>query len=230
MKSKKLLLVTMLIGALYVVSCGTKYVTTEQVINNIDSLSSRYYVDYKPNVDYLNSHPLKKIEKDSMMAIILKSSPAMQKSETVSNQFGTFSPRPIVTKEDSFNLMCLCDSLIDYRPVDISWYHNTIDISDQYSLSYNLGFYGLKEGNMRPILNENFRADVINKKTGEKTQVELKELSYGQLNKTPLVYAFAFWVEFEEHRYLIHGMHDVRIYHDKLEKKMAFTDGCYMIR
>ena len=57
----------MLFGALYVVSCGTKYVTTEQVINNIDSLSSRYYVDYKPNVDYLNSHPLKKIEKDKVV-------------------------------------------------------------------------------------------------------------------------------------------------------------------
>ena len=90
--------------------------------------------------------------------------------------------------------------------------------------------YAINDVPKRPKNTLFYLTTFINKKTGEKTQVELKELSYGQLNKTPLVYAVAFWVEFEEHRYLIHGMHDVRIYHDKLEKKMAFTDGCYMIR
>ena len=43
--------------------------------------NARYYVDYKPNVDYLNSHPLKKFEKDSLVAIILKSSPAIFKTD-----------------------------------------------------------------------------------------------------------------------------------------------------
>lgn len=117
---------------------------------------------------------------------------------------------------------------LEQSPVDVNWCYNTIELPDSCELSYNIGFSGLRSGKMQPIRNENFRANVINKQTKESTKVEINELTYSQLTCIPVTYAFTFWVEYDGHRYLIHGMHDIRARYDKTQ--VPLTTGCYMIR
>jgi hypothetical protein len=117
---------------------------------------------------------------------------------------------------------------LEQSPVDVNWCYNTIELPDSCELSYNIGFSGLRSGKMQPIRNENFRADVINKQTKESTKVEINELTYSQLTRIPVTYAFTFWVEYDGHRYLIHGMYDIRARYDKT--KIPLTTGCYMIK
>lgn len=119
-------------------------------------------------------------------------------------------------------------SSLDQRPVDINWCYSTVKLSDLYDLSYNVGFYGLSSGKMKPIKNENFRADIINKQTKESMKVEINDLSYSQLSRTPMAYALSFWMEYGGHRYLIHGMYDTRARDDKSQTPL--TTGCYMIK
>jgi hypothetical protein len=117
---------------------------------------------------------------------------------------------------------------LEQSPVDVNWCYNTIELPDSCELSYNIGFSGLRSGKMQPIRNENFRADVINKQTKKSTKVEINELTYSQLTRIPVTYAFTFWVEYDGHRYLIHGMYDIRARYDKT--KIPLTTGCYMIK
>lgn len=117
---------------------------------------------------------------------------------------------------------------LEQIPVDVNWCYNTIELPDSCELSYNIGFSGLRSGKMQPIRNENFRANVINKQTKESTKVEINELTYSQLTRIPVTYAFTFWVEYDGHRYLIHGMYDIRARYDKT--KIPLTTGCYMIK
>lgn len=117
---------------------------------------------------------------------------------------------------------------LEQSPVDVNWCYNTIELPDSCELSYNIGFSGLRSGKMQPIRNENFRANVINKQTKESTKVEINELTYSQLTRIPVTYAFTFWVEYDGHRYLIHGMYDIRARYDKT--KIPLTTGCYMIK
>ncbi|SDO14537.1 hypothetical protein SAMN04487900_110131 [Prevotella communis] len=117
---------------------------------------------------------------------------------------------------------------LEQSPVDVNWCYNTIELPDSCELSYNIGFSGLRSGKMQPIRNENFRADVINKQTKESTKVEINELTYSQLTRIPVTYAFTFWVEYDGHRYLIHGMYDIRARYDKT--KIPLTTGCYVIK
>lgn len=116
----------------------------------------------------------------------------------------------------------------DQMAVDVSWCYNKVELPDSCELSYNIGFSGLRSGKMQPIRNENFRANVINKQTKESTKVEINELTYSQLTRIPVTYAFTFWVEYDGHRYLIHGMYDIRARYDKT--KIPLTTGCYMIK
>lgn len=116
----------------------------------------------------------------------------------------------------------------DQMAVDVSWCYNKVELSELYDLGYNIGFYGLGSGKMKPLRNENFRADVINKQTNDSTKVEIIDLTYSLLTRKPLTYAFTFCVEYGGHRYLIHGMHDIRARYDKTQ--VPLTTGCYMIK
>lgn len=138
----------------------------------------------------------------------------------VSVLFNVVNARPTTIGVDSQSL--------EQSPVDVNWCYNTIELPDSCELSYNIGFSGLRSGKMQPIRNENFRANVINKQTKESTKVEINELTYSQLTRIPVTYAFTFWVEYDGHRYLIHGMYDIRARYDKT--KIPLTTGCYMIK
>ena len=182
------------------------FLTTAEVTHKVDSLARIFYVDAKLNHDYLEKHPLRVSEMKSLKQKIISTSPAFNNEKT-SDSIGEFRSLPLVTGKDTARIQELKDSVHENRMYDGCGFIDTIYLSEQHHLDYNVGFSHLDTDHAWGYV----YAYIVDNLTNDSVKADVSDFKYAKLGNAPLVHAFTFSFMYDGHKYILHRMFDVRI-------------------
>lgn len=99
-------------------------------------------------------------------------------------------------------------------------------LTDRYELLYNVGFRFVGADSIKHI---KITAVAIDDASNDSISIPVEGLTYSRLSWSPLVFAMAFDINHDGHKYVVHNLYDIRAASEKRDMPPHQTSGCYQI-
>ena len=203
----------LLILTLMLTACSSSrqpLMTTEEVIGFADSVGRMYYVNVNINRDYLESHPLKVAERDMLRDKILTASQAWVSTShnVVRDSIGTFTGKDYLTEKEWSRIQEFGDSLSWLKKYSSIGGPFELDFQDHYTFRGSYSLLRLEEKGHEYLMPWN--ASVVDKETGDTTQVDIVNTRFSILSNPPLIAFSSLDFKFGNQIYTVYWVLDER--------------------
>lgn len=203
-----------------------QYMTLDEVIHFTDSISKKYYVDSKLNINYIKGHPILYSKRKNLEDKILYASP-VGNWVTFTDSLGEFNRIPNLTIEQKNRIEVMKDSMANNMLCAFGGIMGKVALNKESELLYDIAYSQLNTEN--PIV---LHCDVhiVNMATSDTIRVEAKNHRCQVISNPPLVFVSVFDVDYEGQTFVFHEIYDIRVQSSKNKTTKKFTRGIYQIK